>query len=91
MLSRIIAVGVVAIALMGAVKDGRLPRAVGLTGSCTALETTTSGIRFEACRPGRLDGAPSLSGAGCTPAGTAGRLAYWRCPPQPLVRKAAGR
>lgn len=80
MLRTIVAVGVVILAVMVAVKDGRLTRFAGLTGSCAVYGAASDGTQVEACRPGRLEGAPDLSGHGCTAAGSAGPVEYWRCP-----------
>ena len=88
MFTRIITVAALVLALMAVVKDGRMLRSTGITGSCMALQTTADGVQLEACRPGKLAGAPSLADRGCTPAGTAGPLVYWRCPPQRFARQA---
>jgi hypothetical protein len=68
-------------AVMAAIKDGRILRATGLTGSCSVVRTGPTGWRLDVCKPGRLKGAPSLAGAGCTPAGAYPNAVYWRCPP----------
>ena len=90
MFTRIIAVAALALAIMGVVKDGRVLRSTGLTGSCIALQRTSDGSQFQACRAGRFSGAPNLAPAGCTPAGIAGPLVYWKCPAPQRVARAAG-
>jgi hypothetical protein len=90
MFTRIVAVAAVVLALMAVVKDGRVLRTTGLTGSCIGLQRTTDGSRFEACRAGRFSGPPNLGSDGCQPAGNAGPLVYWKCP-SPGFARAAGR
>lgn len=90
MITRILAAAVVVLALMVAIKDGRLLRAAGLTGSCRAVQAAVDGTQVELCRPGRLEGLPDLSRHGCTDAGRAGPDEYWRCPAA-LVASQAGR
>jgi hypothetical protein len=80
MLFRIVATGACILGLMIAVKDGRVLRATGLTGTCAVAQTATDGSQLDACRPGKLDGRPDLSKQGCTDAGTSGTYEYWRCP-----------
>src|SRR5438067_2868035 len=90
MLKRIFAIAVVIVAVMAAVKDGRLLRTAGLIASCSIVQTASDGTQLEACRPGMLEGAHDLSRSGCTADGSAGRYAYWRCP-APLVASQVGR
>ncbi|MGZ4340474.1 MAG: hypothetical protein ACXVQ3_10490, partial [Gaiellaceae bacterium] len=61
MIKRIVLAGVLVLALMIAVKDGRVLRETGLTGVCTPTQGTTEGGQLEACRAGRLAGRPDLS------------------------------
>ena len=68
------------LAAMVAVKDGRLPRAAGLTASCLVAQQAADGAQLVACRPGALEGRPDLSRRSCTVAGTSGTYQYWRCP-----------
>ena len=81
MFLRILIVGLLIVGAMVAVKDGRVLRNAGLTGSCTsvALPTGQSGY-WQACKEGRLSGRPDLSREGCSSRGVSGRLEYWRCP-----------
>ena len=76
----IIVVALLVLAVMIAAKDGRLPRAAGLTASCQVARRSADGSQLVACRPGALEGRPDLTGRSCTPAGTTGTYAYWRCP-----------
>ncbi len=66
---------------MAAVKNGRIVRATGLTGSCTVVQIEVSGNRLEACHAGTFHGAPNLGGKGCAAAGVVDGKTYWRCPP----------
>jgi len=80
MVTRIILTGLVVVGLMVGIKDGRILRMTGLTGSCTAVQTLADGTQLEACRAGKLDGMPDLSRQGCTDIGTAVSREYWKCP-----------
>lgn len=80
MLIRIILTGAVVLALMIAVKDGRILRDTGMTGRCSPAQTLADGTQLEACRSGKLVGRPDLSGQGCTATGATGTYQYWRCP-----------
>jgi len=90
MLKRVIAVAVCILAVMIAIKDGRVLRTTGLTGSCSAVQTRTDGSELEACRAGKLEGRPDLSARGCTSFGIRGTLEYWHCPAD-LTASQAGR
>ena len=80
MFTRIAVVAVAIAAVMFAVKDGRVLRDVGLTGSCSVVQTAADGEQMEACSSGKLEGAPDLSKNGCTDAGPFRGRVYWRCP-----------
>jgi hypothetical protein len=80
MVKRIVFIGVVLAAGMGAIKDGRILRNAGLTGSCAVAQTLGNGEQIEACSSGKLEGAPDLTRNGCTDAGLYAGLVYWRCP-----------
>jgi hypothetical protein len=72
-------------ALMLVIKDGRVLRTSGLTGSCatvagSAAADATGNAVVEACKPGKLEGRPNLTKRNCTAVGIAGKLEYWRCP-----------
>jgi len=68
-------------ALMLVIKDGRASRNLGLTGSCQAVAAPrgADGV-WEACEPGRLEGAPDLSRQGCKSVSFVGKRELWRCP-----------
>lgn len=78
----IIVTAVLILAVMIAAKDGRLPRAAGLTASCLVARQAGDGSQVVACRAGALEGQPDLTRRGCTPAGRTGTYEYWRCPAQ---------
>jgi hypothetical protein len=80
MIKRIVFAGVLVLAVMIAIKDGRVLRSTGLTGACAMAQRLTDGTQLEACRAGRLAGRPDLSRQGCTTAGVAATYEYWRCP-----------
>jgi hypothetical protein len=80
MVKRIVFIGVVLAAGMGAIKDGRILHNAGLTGSCAVAQTLATGEQIEACRSGKLEGAPDLTRNGCSDAGAYSGLVYWRCP-----------
>ena len=89
-ITRVVVVGLAILALMGAIKDGHLPRISGLTGSCSVVQTWTDGTQLEACNAGRLEGRPDLSSHGCVSTGTVGSREYWSCPAR-LVASQVGR
>jgi hypothetical protein len=66
--------------VMVVVKDGRVLRAAGLTGSCSVVQTAADGEQMEACSSGKLEGAPDLTKSGCSDAGLYAGRVYWRCP-----------
>jgi len=83
LLKQIVVVAACIAALMAAVKDGRVLRTTGMTGTCTVVTLNSDGSQLAACRSGRLEGAPDLTRRGCTNAGTSGETIYWRCPQAP--------
>lgn len=90
MILRILIVAAAIVAVMGAVKDGRLLRHVGLTASCKSVAAATSNASVvEACTPGKLEGLPDLSRHGCKARGIQGRLEYWDCPASIAARPGA--
>jgi hypothetical protein len=86
MLKQIVAVGVCIFALMVVIKDGRVLRTAGLTGSCSVVQTFSDSSELAACRPGKLEGRPELSHRGCRSVGVTSTVgvtatySYWRCP-----------
>jgi hypothetical protein len=78
---RMFVVAALVIAVMVAIKDGRILRETGLKGSCTAVAAPKGQEGFwEACRAGKLDGRPNLTRSSCTANGVAADVEYWRCP-----------
>lgn len=77
---KLVIIGVLVVGVMFAVKDGRVMRDAGLTGTCTVAETFKDGSQLEACSSGKLAGRPSLSGQGCTATAIQSGYQYWRCP-----------
>jgi hypothetical protein len=69
---------------MVVVKDGRILRTAGLTGTCAVVQAVAQGgpdlSEVAACKAGKLEGRPDLSHRGCRRAGVTGALEYWRCP-----------
>ena len=84
MLKRVVAVAVLIFALMLVVKDGRVLKTTGLTGTCSVVKTPAGGgpelNELVACKPGKLEGRSDLSHRGCKRISTAGVYEYWRCP-----------
>jgi len=80
MVKRIIFIAVLLAAGMGAIKDGRVMRNAGLTGSCAVAQTLETGEQIEACTSGKLEGAPDLTRNGCVDSGLYSGRVYWRCP-----------
>jgi hypothetical protein len=75
-----IVIALLALAVMIAAKDGRLPRAAGLTASCQVARLAADGSQVVACRSGALEGRPDLTRRGCTATGRTGTYGYWSCP-----------
>jgi len=77
----VLAFAVVVLALMLVIKDGRLLRQTGLSGSCASVATpkgqTGSWVK---CTSGKLQGAPNLSRQSCKSVETLGKVEYWTCP-----------
>jgi hypothetical protein len=69
------------LAVMIAIKDGRFLHEAGLTGGCRAVAPPAGQKgNWEACDPGKLQGAPDLSRQGCKSITFVGKTEYWRCP-----------
>jgi hypothetical protein len=79
-LLRVVVVASLIVGLMVALKDGRLLRTTGLTGTCHVIQTVSDGSEIASCSPGKLEGAPDLSHRGCRQAGPNGSAQFWRCP-----------
>ena len=72
---------VLIVLVMIAIKDRRLLREAGLTGDCHTVATPKGREgNWQACVPGKLQGAPDLTRQSCTSAGFDGKAEYWRCP-----------
>jgi len=80
MLIRIVAVGACIFVLMLVIKDGRVLRTTGLTGSCTVMQTYSDSSELTSCSAGKLEGRPDLSHRGCRSLGLVGKNEDWRCP-----------
>ncbi len=80
MLIRIVAAGACIFALMVVIKDGRLLRTTGLTGSCSVVQTLSDSSELVTCSAGKLEGKPDLSHRGCNAIGVSGTKDVWRCP-----------
>lgn len=80
MLKRVVAVAVVILALMIALKNGRILRTSGLTGSCSVVQPLPGTSELVACKAGKLEGRPDLSHRGCSAVSLTGAQQYWRCP-----------
>ena len=77
----VLVIAAVVFALMLVIKDGRLLRQTGLSGSCVGVATpkgqTGSWVK---CTSGKLQGAPNLSRQSCKSVETVGKVEYWTCP-----------
>jgi hypothetical protein len=80
MIKRIVVVATLVLALMIAIKDGRMLSRTGLKGYCSVVQTGADGSQLEACRAGKLEGFPDMTRQGCKDAGVSGTYEYWRCP-----------
>jgi hypothetical protein len=77
----VLAVAACILAVMVAIKDGRILHSAGLTGGCSAIVTPRGETgAWQKCVAGRLQGAPDLRRQGCTAVSTHGKTALWRCP-----------
>ena len=66
---------------MLAVKDGRVFAHAGLTARCSEVAARSGQDNImQACKRGRLEGYPDLSGKSCVSIGTKRSIEYWRCP-----------
>lgn len=74
---KILIVGVLAIGLMAAIRDGRVLRDTGLLSSCSQVGGPESTV--ESCTKGRLDGYPDLTNKSCTLVSVRRQRQFWRC------------
>ncbi len=89
MFTRMFAVGICILAVMVVIKDGRVLRVAGLTGSCSVVQTFTDGSELAQCRAGKLEGMPDLSHRGCQSLTQNAQHQYWRCPASLAVSEAS--
>lgn len=68
-----------ALAVMVALKDGRILRTAGLTATCSKVASVPE-ADVEACKPGKLEGKPDLTKRGCRFVSSVKEVEYWRCP-----------
>jgi hypothetical protein len=80
MLIRIVAAGACIFVLMLVIKDGRVLRTTGLTGSCSVVQAFQDSSELTVCKAGKLEGRPDLSHRGCQSVGIVGANEDWRCP-----------
>jgi hypothetical protein len=80
MLARIVFVAFLALGIMVAVKSGTILRGYGLLASCETVEAPSrTGVTWEACRDGVIDGRRDLS-VDCESLGVlADGREYWSC------------
>jgi hypothetical protein len=77
----VVVAAILIFALMVAVKDGRLMRKAGLSGGCTVIATESEETgTWQACTPGKLQGAPDLTRQSCTSVKKVDDTEYWHCP-----------
>jgi hypothetical protein len=77
----VLVAAVLIVAVMVVIKDGRLLRQAGLTGGCHAVMAPKGQDgAWQACDPGKLQGAPDLSRQSCKSVSFVGKTEYWRCP-----------
>src|SRR5262249_37442726 len=85
MLLKIVIVGALAIALMAAIRDGRVLRDSGLLSSCRSVVVDGKiDPTMQQCTKGRLDGFPDLTNKSCQPVTQSSSRDLWRCE-APLV------
>jgi hypothetical protein len=80
MLTRIFVAGACIFVLMLVIKDGRVLRTAGLTGSCAVVQTFQDSSELASCSAGKLEGRPDLTHRGCRSVGFVGKKEDWRCP-----------
>jgi len=76
---------------MVVIKDGRVLRTAGVTGSCSVVQVFSDSSELTACRPGKLQGRPDLSRSGCRAVGSRAKVWYWSCPAGYKLSAAASR
>ena len=77
----VLACAAIVLALMVVIKDGRVTRKLGLSGSCVSVATPRGQTgNWVKCTSGKLQGAPNLSRQSCSSVEAQGKIEYWRCP-----------
>ena len=80
MLLKILVVGAVLIAVMAAIRDGRVLKDAGLLSSCNAVVVSgKTDPTMLSCTKGRLDGFPNMTNKSCTLIATHPDHEFWRC------------
>jgi hypothetical protein len=80
MLLKILAVGVVAIGVMVAIRDGRVLKDAGLLSTCNAVTVDgKADPTVLSCTKGRLDGFPDMSNKSCNLIAVHPNRQLWRC------------
>lgn len=80
MLRAALLIGLV-VALGVAVRGSGVLEELGLLGSCRTI-AAPAGVpaEWQACRAGRLGGAPDMAKRSCASQGVVGAVEYWLCP-----------
>jgi hypothetical protein len=80
MLLKILIVGGLAIALMVAIRDGRVLRDAGLLSHCDAVSVNGKvDPTMLSCSKGRLDGFPDMTNKSCSLVAARPQHEFWRC------------
>ena len=80
MLLKILAVGVVVIGAMVAIRDGRVLRDAGLLSTCNPVTVAgKTDPTVLSCSKGRLDGFPDMSNKSCSLIAAHPSRQFWRC------------
>jgi hypothetical protein len=78
---KLLLVTAVIVAVMVAVRDGRIFAEAGLTGICVPTAAPGGqGEWWHECSEGRISGWPDMSRLNCTSQGYRGGHELWRCP-----------
>jgi hypothetical protein len=85
MVIRIAVIGVLAIAVMMLVKDGRVVRELEVVSRCEVVATPTGQAgTWQACHAGKIDGRKDLTEQGCNKIRSTKDVDIWQCMPQKL-------
>jgi hypothetical protein len=80
MVKRVVVFAALVLALMVAIKDGRVLAKAGLKGSCSVVRVAPDGSEVQGCHAGKLEGMPDLRRQGCKLSGRTPTVEYWSCP-----------